>query len=332
MAQAQDCRIVFMGTPDFAAASLRRLAQWPQGKVLAVYTQPDRPAGRGHKLRPSPVKSLALELGLPVLQPASLKSPEAQAELAAFRPDVLVVAAYGLILPDAVLNAPRLAPLNVHASLLPRYRGAAPIQRAIMENWQEGARTGVSIMRVISRLDAGPVYAMADLPIDGHTAGSLHDALATLGADLLLKVLDDILAGRAAEQDQDESLASYAAKISKEDGLIHWDRPVRAVDAQIRGVTPWPGAYAAFRLAGCEDSLPLILLPGQTGEVACDAPPGTLRHGPEGLSVACADCWYILSEVRPRGRRNITVRDFVNGYLRHLPQGICGGAVRTVSA
>lgn len=318
-----------MGTPDFAAVILRRLAQWPQGTVVAVYTQPDRPAGRGHKLRPSPVKSLALELGLPVLQPASLKSPEAQAELAAFRPDVLVVAAYGLILPDAVLDAARLAPLNVHASLLPRYRGAAPIQRAIMENWEQGARTGVSIMRVISRLDAGPVYAMAHLPIDGHTAGSLHDALAKSGADLLLGVLDDLLAGRAVEREQVESLASYAAKISKEDGLIRWDRPARAVHAQIRGVTPWPGAYAEFRLAGSQDPLSLILLPGQIGEMAGEAPPGTLCHGPEGLSVACADCWYVLSEVRPQGRKNMTARDFVNGYLRHLPQGVCGRALRS---
>lgn len=318
-----------MGTPDFAAVILRRLAQWPQGTVVAVYTQPDRPAGRGHKLRPSPVKTLALELGLPVLQPASLKSPEAQAELVAFRPDVLAVAAYGLILPDAVLDAPRLAPLNVHASLLPRYRGAAPIQRAIMENWEEGARTGVSIMRVISRLDAGPVYAMADLPIAGHTAGSLHDALARLGGDLLLKVLDDMLAGRAVEQDQDEHLASYAAKIGKEDGLICWDRPARAVHAQICGMTPRPGAYAEFRLAGSQEALPLILLPGQTGNAVGGVPPGTLLHEPEGLSVACADYWYILSMVRPQGRKNMTARDFANGYLRNSPQGICGRAVCT---
>ena len=181
---------MFMGTPDFAVPTLRRLAVWPRGSLVAVYTQPDRPAGRGHKLSMPPVKSAALELGLPVEQPESFKDPAAVARLAAYAPDVLVVAAYGLLLPPSVLDLTRLAPLNVHASLLPRWRGAAPIQRAIMEDWQPDARTGVSIMRVVRQLDAGPVYASASLPLNDHTAGSLHDALAQLGADLLPQVLD----------------------------------------------------------------------------------------------------------------------------------------------
>ncbi|MGE9984749.1 methionyl-tRNA formyltransferase [Desulfovibrio sp. SGI.169] len=324
MAQAQKCRLVFMGTPDFAAVILRALAQWPRGEIVAVYTQPDRPAGRGHKLTPSPVKRLARESGLPVLQPQSLKSAEAQAELAALRADVLVVAAYGLILPDAVLSAPRLAPVNVHASLLPRYRGAAPIQRCIMENWQPDAQSGVAIMRMVSRLDAGPVYADAALPIGEHTAGSLHDALACLGADLLPRVLDDLLDGRAVARPQDEGRASYAPKITREDGCIDWERPAAEVHARIRGVTPWPGARAVFALTGEAQALPLLLAPGELGERVECAKPGDVRHDAGGLSVACADRWYRLSFVRPQGRRDMPVRDFINGRLRGLAEGICG--------
>lgn len=317
-----------MGTPDFAAVILKALAQWPRGEIVAVYTQPDRPAGRGHKLTPSPVKRLAQELDLPVLQPQSLKNAEAQAELSALQADVLVVAAYGLILPDAVLAAPRLAPINVHASLLPRYRGAAPIQRAIMENWGPDAQSGVAIMRVASRLDAGPVYADAALPIGEHTAGSLHDALAYLGADLLVRVLNDLLDGRAVAREQDESRADYAAKISKEDGYIDWERPAAEVHARIRGVTPWPGAHAAFALTGEAEALHLLLAPGEVGESAEDANPGDVRHDARGLSVACVDCWYRLSLVRPQGRKDMPVRDFINGRLRGLPEGICGRALR----
>lgn len=315
-----------MGTPDFAAVILKALAQWPRGEIVAVYTQPDRPAGRGHKLTPSPVKRLARELGLPALQPQSLKNDEAQAELAALRPDVLVVAAYGLILPDAVLAAPRLAPINVHASLLPRYRGAAPIQRAIMENWGPDAQSGVAIMRMVSRLDAGPVYADAALPIGEHTAGSLHDALARLGADLLLRVLDDLLDGRAVARAQDEDGVSYAAKITREDGCIDWARPAAEVHACIRGVTPWPGARVVFDLTGEAQALHLLLAPGAVEESADGARPGDVRHDARGLSVACADRWYRLSLVRPQGRKNMPVRDFINGYLRGLPEGICGRA------
>ncbi len=327
MAQAQKSRIVFMGTPDFAAAILHRLAHWPRGEILAVYTQPDRPAGRGHKLRPAPVKLLAQKLGFPVLQPQSLTRPEAQAELAAFAPDLLVVAAYGLILPAPLLAVPRLAPINVHASLLPRYRGAAPIQRAILENWQDDAQTGVSIMRIVSRLDAGPVYAEAAIPIGEHTAGSLHDALADLGAQVLLGALDTIVSGTARAKEQDESLASYAPKIGKQDGAIVWDRPAAAVHAQIRAVTPWPGARARFAFQGREEPVVLLLSPGTVGEPLRGEAPGLMRRGPDGLSVACADRWYHLSSVRPQGRKDMPALDFVNGFLRGLPEGLCASAL-----
>lgn len=321
---------MFMGTPGFAAASLRRLAAWPRAHIVAVYTQPDRPAGRGQKLAMSAVKKLALELGIPVCQPASLKGAEAQAELAAFRPDVLAVAAYGLILPDAVLDMPRLAPVNVHASILPGLRGAAPIQRAVMEGWQPGARAGISIMRIGSRLDAGPVYAMGDTPIGEHTSGSLHDALAELGAELLVTVLDDLMEGRAVAVEQDESLATHAAKLGKRDGYINWTRSAAEAHAQIRGVTPRPGARTVLHLDAGTDfearSMPLIVSPGTIGETAAGTAPGSVRHDGQDISIACGDCWYTLGMVRPEGRKDMLVRDLLNGSLKNLPQGVCGEA------
>ena len=319
-----------MGTPEFAAASLKRLAAWPSGEIVAVYTQPDRPAGRGHKLAESPVKKLALELGLPVLQPASLKGAEAQAELAAFKPDMLAVAAYGLILPDAVLAMPRLDSINVHASLLPGLRGAAPIQRAVIDGWQPDARAGISIMRIVSKLDAGPVFATDDLAIGEHTAGTLHDALADIGAELLVQVFDDILVGKATAVDQDDALATYAPKISKEDGYIDWSLPAAQVHARVRGVTPWPGARTVFETIGADGEhkppLSLILAPGRVGEPTDGATPGTIHAGAEGLSVACADNWYVLSTVRPQGKKDMSARDLLNGILRGLPKGQCGAA------
>lgn len=316
-----------MGTPEFAAASLQRLAAWPRGEIVAVYTQPDRPAGRGHKLAESPVKKLALQLGLPVMQPASLKNAEAQAELAAFKPDLLAVAAYGLILPDAVLAMPALDAVNVHASLLPGLRGAAPIQRAVIDGWQPGARAGISIMRIASKLDAGPVFATDGTVIGEHTAGSLHDALAGIGAELLVKVVDDILDGKAWAVEQDDALATYAPKISKEDGFIDWTLPAAEVHARVRGVTPWPGARTVLETA-CDGKqrppLLLILAPGRIGEPTGSAVPGSLRVDADGLSVACADKWYEFTAVRPQGKKDMSARDLLNGILRGLPRGIAG--------
>ena len=330
MAQTQKCRIVFMGTPEFAAASLKRLAAWPRGEIVAVYTQPDRPAGRGHKLTESAVKKLALQLGLPVLQPASLKGAEAQAELAAFKPDLLAVAAYGLILPDAVLAMPRIDSINVHASLLPGLRGAAPIQRAVIDGWQPDARAGISIMRIVSKLDAGAVFATDDLAIGEHTAGTLHDALAGLGAELLVRVFDDILDGKAKAVEQDDALATYAPKIFKEDGFIYWELPAAQVHARVRGVTPWPGARTVLYTSVADDilrpPLSLILAPGRVGKGTDGAEPGSVHVGPDGLSIACADFWYVLSTVKPQGKKDMSARDLLNGILRGLPKGLCGVA------
>lgn len=328
MPQAKSCRIVFMGTPELAAVVLRRLASWPQGELLAVYTQPDRPAGRGQKLRPSPVKEAALELGLPVRQPEHFRDAASVAELAEFAPDVLAVAAYGLILPQAVLDIPRLAPLNVHTSLLPRYRGAAPIQRAIMENWQPDAESGVSIMRMEKGLDTGPVYAQRRIALAEQTAGSLHDALAALGAEALVDVIGDLCAGRAAAVPQDEALASYAAKVFKEDGYVDWHRPLAAVHAQIRGVTPFPGARTLLRGEGLAEPLLLQIGPGQpesfsAGEqIVC----GSVRRDKAGLSVACADGWYRLGRVRPPAKKEMDASALCNGLLQKMPLGVSGTA------
>lgn len=330
MAQTQKCRIVFMGTPEFAAASLKRLAAWPRGEIVAVYTQPDRPAGRGHKLAESPVKKLALELGLPVMQPTSLKGAEAQAALAALKPDLLAVAAYGLILPDAVLAMPTLDTVNVHASLLPGLRGAAPIHKAVIDGWQPDARAGISIMRIVSRLDAGPVFAADGLPIGEHTSGTLHDALAGMGAELLVRVLDDMLDGKAAAVEQDEALATYAPKISKEDGFINWSLPAVQVHARVRGVSPFPGARTVLQCTDAEGQprgpLSLILSPGSVGEPSSGHAPGSVRVDADGLSIACADCWYVLSTAKPQGKKEMSARDLLNGVLRGLPKGICGRA------
>ena len=330
MAQTEKLRLVFMGTPSFAVPSLERLAAWPGGEIAGVWTQPDRPAGRGHRLTMPEVKRRALELGLPVFQPQSLKAPEAQAELAALKPDILAVAAYGMILPQAVLDMPRLDCLNVHASLLPRYRGAAPIQRAVMEGWHPGDVAGVSIMRVIFRLDAGPVFAQASLPLSGHTSGSLHEALSVLGADLLIRVLDDLAAGKAKAVEQDERQVTYAAKVQKEDGFIVWNCPAAQADARIRGVTPWPGARVVLEaLDAAGNALPPLMVrlsPGHIGPSTGGEAPGTLWRDAEGLRIACADAWYVLSSVRPRGKGDMAARDVCNGILRDLPFGRAGTA------
>lgn len=323
MAETQErgLSIVFMGTPEFAATILRHVAAWPGGHVSAVYTQPDRPAGRGHRLMPPPVKVAAQELGLPVFQPRNFREAEDRERLAALKPDILAVAAYGLILPQAVLDCARLAPLNVHGSLLPKYRGAAPIQRAIIDG---EAETGVCIMHMQAALDAGPVYSRRAIPTAGHTAGSLHDALAELGGDMLVEVLEQFRTGTAACVEQDHSLATYAAKISKADGWIDWNRPCAAVDAQVRGVTPWPAAQTICALEG-RDAFPLNIGAGHVGGPApAGAEPGELWVCAGGLGVATRDRLYMLDIVRPAGRKPVDARAFLNGHVQGVRAGRCG--------
>ena len=325
MAQEQ-ARIVFMGTPDFAATILERVYQWPAGKVVGVYSQPDRPAGRGKKIVPTPVKAVALGHDTPVYQPLTFRDKAAVDELAALKPDFLLVAAYGLILPQAVLDIPTYPPLNVHGSLLPAYRGAAPIQRAIMEHFEEGAETGVSIMRMEASLDSGPVFATVRTPIGRHTGGSMHDALARMGADALCVVMDDLLAGTASSVVQDHAKATHAAKLTKEDGRILWNRPIRAVDAHVRGVSPWPGPQAIFSFFGRQEPIVTKLSPGRFGTPCGDGvTAGSLAlSDTRELQVACADCWYVLETVIPQGRKPMPSADFVRGLRLEATDGIIG--------
>lgn len=320
-------RIVFMGTPDFAATILRSVAAWEGGSVVAAYAQPDRPAGRGHKLREPDVKAAARELGIPVFQPRNFREQEDRDALAALQPDVLVVAAYGLILPQAVLDIPRLGAFNVHASLLPRHRGAAPIQRAIMEGDEI---SGVTIMRMEKGLDTGPILLQQALSLEkDETAGSLFDLLAEHGAKLMVGALGMIAEGRAAFVPQNEELASYAAKIAPQEEYPDWKESAEKIHAHIRGITPFPGAKTLFRRADGEN-FSLRLAPGEIAEDeaarrCAGLTPGTVAaFDGRGLLVACGEGAYRITRLKPAGKQEMSAADFFNGRLRtvNMPCGM----------
>src|SRR5947207_6001777 len=232
--------VAFFGTPRFAVPTLQQLLDSPH-TVAGVVTQPDRPRGRGQKVTYAPVKTLARGCGVPVFQPDRLKPPEVAATLRGWQPDVGIVAAYGRIIPEHLLAIPRLGMINVHASLLPKYRGAAPVHRAVMNGDPE---TGVTIMRVVKELDAGPMFAKAARPIGpDETSDVVEEALAGMGAGLLISVLDQIAAGTAREEPQDDPRATYAPRLTKEEGLIDWSKPSLAIHNRVRGLYPWPHAY-----------------------------------------------------------------------------------------
>ncbi|MCK2183998.1 methionyl-tRNA formyltransferase [Halomonas getboli] len=278
-------RVIFAGTPDFAAESLSALLA-SSHRVVAVYTQPDRPAGRGRKLTPSPVKALALEHDLPVHQPASLKTPEALAELAALEADIMVVVAYGLILPKAVLDTPRLGCINVHASLLPRWRGAAPIQRGIEAG---DAESGVTIMQMDEGLDTGAMLRIARTPITATTTGgALHDALAALGGRAMVETLDALAGDGLAATPQPEDGVTYAAKLSKAEAELDFREDAEALAARIRAFNPWPVAWCALG----DDRLRLLMAEADAQATPSDerAAPGTLLpHDDDALRIACGE-------------------------------------------
>jgi methionyl-tRNA formyltransferase len=294
-------RLLFAGTPEFARASLEALVDAGHAPI-AVLTQPDRPSGRGRKLRASPVKEYSVQHDIPVIQPVTLKDPHVVEELAGLEPDIMIVAAYGLILPEAVLDVPRLGCVNVHASLLPRWRGAAPIQQAILNGDTE---TGVCLMQMDPGLDTGPVYASAAIGIEAEeTAGGLHDRLAALGASLLVATLPDILAGKLEPAEQDEAQATYAGKIRKEDAHIDWSLPAAVLHRKIRAYNPVPGAW--FELAGerikCWSA---TVLDGVEG------PPGVvLQSGSDGVDVTCGEGALRLTELQRPGRRHVSAAEF----------------------
>ncbi|MGQ9424829.1 methionyl-tRNA formyltransferase [Gilvimarinus sp. F26214L] len=304
-------RVVFAGTPDFAAEYLAALLD-TEHEVVAVYTQPDRPAGRGKKLSPSPVKALALDHGVPVYQPATLRDAAAQRELGELSPDVMVVVAYGLILPQAVLDLPRYGCLNVHASLLPRWRGAAPIQRAIEAGDRE---TGITIMQMDAGLDTGAMLAVARCPIEENdTAGSLFQKLAALGRDPLLSVLRALPDGTLVPTAQDDSLATYAKKIDKTEAAVDWRDDAALIDRKVRAFNPFPAAHT--QLGGQR----VKIYGGHPVDRAAAAEkvegvePGTiLRADACGIEVQCGDGAFCIEHLQLPGKRSMSAKDVLLG-------------------
>ena len=300
-------RIVFMGTPDFAAASLRKLLD--EGfEVVGVFTQPDRPRGRGMALQPSPVKEIALAAGLPVYQPEKMRDGTALRQLSALRPDILVVVAYGRILPDDMLALPRFGAVNVHASLLPKYRGAAPIQAAVL-NGDES--TGVTTMYLAHDMDAGDLIYAEETPIgEFETSGELFDRLKDMGAALLVKTLRAIADGTAPRVPQDHSRATYVKMLDKSASPIDWDRTPRQIVKQICGLQPWPVATMelegeTFRVFAAEYTDHRTALP----------PGKVVSAGKDGLEIACADGETLrITELQAPGKKRMRAADFLRGH------------------
>lgn len=304
-----------MGAPAFAAEILKALLAWPGCEVVGVFTQPDRPCGRGRACKPVEVKVLAEARGLPLFQPENFKKPESIKLLEDLNPDLLVVAAYGLILPKAVLEIPRLGAWNVHASLLPKYRGAAPIQRAIMNG---DFSTGITIMLMDEGMDTGDLLLRRAIGIDiDQTAGELHDDLAAMGARLIIEALERREKGTLKRMPQNEEYATYAPKLTKTEGEIDWNRPAREIHNHIRGVTPWPGAYFDWRPEDGGKPLRITVTPGRVdgGKPENSAPGQILGVKDNGLAVAAADKIYLLDQLKPEGRRLMDATAFACGYL-----------------
>ena len=303
--------IVFMGTPDFAVPSLQALLAGPN-RVAAVVCQPDRGSGRGKKVSPPPVKVVAEQAGLPVLQPESVRTPAFLETIRSLAPDLLVVVAYGRILPGSLLRLAPLGAINVHGSLLPRYRGAAPIQWAIINGERE---TGITIMQLDSGMDTGPVLLSVPEPIGPEdTAGDLFTRLAALGGRTLTAALDRLRRGELEPVPQDHSRATLAPMLTKEQGHLDWNRPAAELHCLIRGLDPWPSAYAFL------DNLRLRLFRPEVVVTPADLPPGTIsRADKEGLLVATADHCLRIREVQPEGRKRMPVAAWVHGVS--IPAG-----------
>ena len=294
-------KIIFAGTPDFAATHLQALIS--QHEVVAVYTQPDRPAGRGKKITPSPVKLLAEQNSLPIYQPQSLKDPEQQTILANLQADIMVVVAYGLILPQVVLDAPRLGCINVHGSILPRWRGAAPIQRAVEAGDTE---TGVTIMQMDAGLDTGAMLSITRCPIaPNETSGSLYDTLAALGAPALLSTLDKVNAGTAVAVAQDNEQSTYAKKIDKTEALIDWSQPATIIDRRIRAFNPFPAAYTEI------EGLRVKIWTAQTSTQQLDMPGKIVAADDNGLLVGCGQGSLLLTEIQLAGKSRLPVSEIL---------------------
>lgn len=304
-------RIVFAGTPEFAAEHLKALLDSPY-EIVAVYTQPDRPAGRGQKLMPSAVKALAVAHGVPVLQPQTLRNAEAQAELAALQPDLMVVVAYGLILPQAVLDIPRLGCINSHASLLPRWRGAAPIQRAVEAGDTE---SGVTVMRMEAGLDTGPMLLKVATPISAEdTGGSLHDRLAQMGPPAVVQAIAGLADGSLQGEVQNDALATYAHKLNKDEARLDWRRPAVELERLIRAFNPWPVCHST--LDG--ESVKVLAANAAAGK---GEPGEILSASKDGLVVACGDQALSLTRLQLPGGKALSFSDLFNSRREKFAAG-----------
>ncbi|MCA9887743.1 MAG: methionyl-tRNA formyltransferase [Anaerolineae bacterium] len=295
--------IIFMGTPDFAVPTLQALIQ--HHDVIGVVTQPDRPAGRRGDLRPPPIKVIAEEAGIPVFQPEKLRRKSAIAELKEMGiPDLYVVAAFGQILPQAVLDIPRKGCINVHGSLLPRWRGAAPLQAAIMAGDEE---TGITIMLMDAGLDTGPMLSKRAIPITADETGeSLHDKMAQLGADLLIDTLPGYLGGAIEPEAQNDDTTTYAPQISREDGNIDWAQDAASIERRIRAFTPWPGTFSYW------DGTQIKILGGHV--LDGNAPTGHVVQSGDAIAVGTGEGLLRLDEVQLAGKKRVAIHEFVNGY------------------
>ncbi len=308
-------RIVFMGTPEFAVPSLEKLFETQD--VIGVVTQPDRPAGRGRQLQAPPVKVAAQAKGIPIYQPKSLRSDEAATPLREWAPELIVVAAFGQILRSHVLELPPKGCLNVHASLLPRWRGASPIQHTILAGDKE---TGVSLMKMDEGMDTGPIYVQQAIPIRPHeTASELHDRLAQLGAEVLGRHLDNILSGDLKPVSQEEELATYAPLIKKQSGEIDWQQSSEQIDRHVRAMTPWPGAFSSWRGTGLK-----VLMATPLSDVRLPAgQPGNIVSIQDKIVVLAGDGGIQLKRIQLAGKRATDIDEFLHGQPEfvgsHLP-------------
>jgi methionyl-tRNA formyltransferase len=294
--------VVFMGTPDFAVPALRLLIQ--HHDVLGVVTQPDRPAGRNRQVQMSPVKQVALDAGIPVFQPEKIRRPEAVEELRRWSPDVYIVAAFGQILPQAVLDIPPFGSINIHASLLPRWRGAAPIQTAIRAGDGE---TGITIMKMDAGLDTGPILRQRAIPITPEETGqSLHDKLSELGGALLIETLPDYLNGDLQPQPQDDSLATFAPRINKDEGRIDWSQPASSIERTMRAFTSWPGTFTSW------NGKQLKIHAGDVGEGSAEPGQVIPTHGR--VAIGTGDGLFMPTRVQLEGKSPVSIEDFVHGH------------------
>ena len=305
-------RIIFMGTAELACRPLEALCAQKDFQIVAVVTQPDRPRGRDLKLQPSAVKGFASKRSLPVLQPARVRDAQFIEEVRSFAPDLIVVVAFGQIIPQAILDLPRYGCVNVHTSLLPRHRGAAPIQWAIAEGDSE---TGVTIMKMDAGLDTGPILTQSRTPIaEDDTAATLHDRLGDLGAELLIKTIPDYTAGKIAPVPQLADGATYARKITKEDGLIDWQQPARTIHNRVRAFVPWPGAYSWREVNGTRSLLKIW----KSAPVNAAGEPGKILASEAGeLLVGCREGALRILEVQREGGRRMATAEYLAGHPVH---------------